>query len=718
MTTLRFWSSEDENATYALRKSSGSDVWESDPFFNAMNWIEGALSCEWLSPKLLYIGNTDAQFLAINSNDGSVMFEYNYVPETSNRGLGAAIGPGGEVAFNNRQGELYVFTNQEDRPRLRITKWDEYQPVPFFSPNPYYVEFEDVFMNRGCANLIGALTADENPSQAYAWTVNPGRIRRMQDVADGMIDVAYRDMAKELVKSQRVDGSALDAEYVESAYAKDSYSNNAAYAPPSWLNSINVSSFNLAPGETFNVVYSVNGPLISRGPQRCYLTISTNDQYFLNSTEDPVIQLGVLGGCLESDDVLQFGIGSANVAPVMNTGEIGNQNITLWQIDGDDAAYWQGGLFFAADKYRLAWTTESWHAADPDDFWNSLLPDPNCFNQCEPYVTPAPVILAEISHDGGSTYDNLLGYISATAYIDSVVNFDCYGTGWDWSNVECPFDNSLTMGIKVEEFMYGAIDEPLLNNVLVYRLNITNRNSEPIEIYMGAFQDYDLEANGFDLWDFDASSQIAWGASCGNVDVTNTKVYGMGKVPACDGDDMIGVRTLDAQQAMWHADNIALDSMYYWMSDPAEAGRTWQTGIDPDFPCDPASESDDRDAWMSFVGHNFAANETYHTGFYMFGADNMDVTNSDYYIELAGIVNEFCGFRRGDMNQNGEIDLGDVISLYNIVYGTGAGPLFRHSMDVDGSKIVDGADILYLANFHFCEGPPPVCTWALPDICP
>jgi hypothetical protein len=334
-------------------------------------------------------------------------------------------------------------------------------------------------------------------------------------------------------------------------------------------------------------------------------------------------------------------------------------------------------------------------------------------------VTPDPIILARISSDGGQTYEDLYGNASVAAYVDSVINFDCFGTGWSWDNIACPFDNALTMGIRVEEYMYGAIDVPapadLLNNVVVYRLNVTNRNVDPITVHMGAFQDFDLEQNTFDLFDFDGVNQIMWGASCSGVDVTNTKVWGNGQV-ACDVD-MWGVRTLDAQQAMWHADYVALDSMYYWMTDPGEAGRTWQAGIDENYPCDPASESDDRDAWMSFRAFNLGDSETITSGFYQFGLVG-DVTDAAAYADLAKVIKEFCGFNRGDMNQNGGIDLGDVVALYNILYGTGAGPLFEHSMDVNGDGLVDGSDILYLADYHFYCTNPPVCVWALPDICP
>jgi hypothetical protein len=80
------------------------------------------------------------------------------------------------------------------------------------------------------------------------------------------------------------------------------------------------------------------------------VTITSNDAYYINDPGvAPEIQLGVLGGCLQSFDALHFGIGGANTAPVHNTGEQGNQDEQLFEIDGNDSRYWQGGLFFMAE---------------------------------------------------------------------------------------------------------------------------------------------------------------------------------------------------------------------------------------------------------------------------------------------------------------------------------------------------------------------------------
>ncbi len=718
-TNLNYWTSEVAQTT-ARSKNSGARLWQADPFFESTNYIEGALSCETFAPDYLFVGNTNSQFLVLNADDGTVDFEYNYAPGASTNGCGVAIDPG-HVVMNNASGDLFCLTNQVDRPRLRLLKFDELQPVPFFSPNPYIVTFDDVFMNNGCANLTGDLTADENAPAAYAWSVDPDRIVRLSTVANSMVDNTYESVAKHFVKPQKVNISDQISEFENSAYSKDSYSKAAAYGPPAWLNSITVPNFDLAPGETFSVVYDVNGPLVTRGPHRAYVTINSNHQYYLNTTDAPVVQLGVLGGCLQIDDFIAFGVGEANLAPVFNTGEIGNRDgSTLWTFDDNETCYWQGGLFFAAegeDGHRLAWTTDSWHAADPPDFWNSLLPDPNCFNNCEPYVTPSPIVLGSISHDGGLTYDDVEGYATAVAYIDSVINFDCYGDGWNWANVDCPYDNALTLGLRVQEFMYAAIDEPALANVVIFKYDVTNRNASPIvNVGIGAFNDYDMSQtdNGTDVFLFDENYSIARGASSANATLFDPgPVWGNGKIPM-DADPMLNSATLDADQAMWEDNYVFLDSVYYYLANVR--GQTAQAGIDMTFPS--TTVSSDRDQWAGYIFRDFAASETYTFGTYMFGFEDAYVTDDAFWQNLAKTVNQFAGFNRGDINNDGVVNLADVVALWNMQKAGGPGPLFQHLADVNADGSVTDADITYLANYYFCSGPAPVGEWTLPDICP
>lgn len=352
-TALQGWTSEPAK-TDAVFKTSGSIYWQSEDCFNALNWIEGVVDCQPYSPNLLYMGNTDAQFIILNTKDGTTEFEYNYIAHTSNRGVGTAI-DSDHVVFANRQGDIFVFGIGVERPRLRIlcNGCDRYEAVPFFSSPNYIVTYEDVFMNNGCADLVFSLSVDEG-APASVTSVHPGRIDRMSKIADRISKNDYPSLVAKLTHMTRVDGDELDPEFLNSAYSKDSYSSKAAYNPPAWLNNIVVSSGVLAPRETFDIQFNVNSQLVPRGPHQAYVTISTNDQYYLNSNIDPVCQLGVLGGCLQAEDVLIFGNSEQNRAPVLNTGEMGNQNsYNLFEFDGDFSMYWQGGSFSQPPRPEL-----------------------------------------------------------------------------------------------------------------------------------------------------------------------------------------------------------------------------------------------------------------------------------------------------------------------------------------------------------------------------
>jgi hypothetical protein len=147
-------------------------------------------------------------------------------------------------------------------------------------------------------------------------------------------------------------------------------------------------------------------------------------------------------------------------------------------------------------------------------------------------------------------------------------------------------------------------------------------------------------------------------------------------------------------------------------------GQTGQPGVVHSWPCGGDDDSDDRDLWATYWFGDLGGSATMSFGTYFFGFPTGDITDDQFYYDLATLVNQFAGFDRGDMNGNGEIDLADIVALWNMVNNGGAGPLFLHMADVNADGNVDNGDVLYLANYYFCLGDAPVGDWAMPDICP
>jgi len=79
-----------------------------------------------------------------------------------------------------------------------------------------------------------------------------------------------------------------------------------------------------------------------------------------------------------------------------------------------------------------------------------------------------------------------------------------------------------------------------------------------------------------------------------------------------------------------------------------------------------------------------------------------DTDSQELYIKI-----EEGSFTRGDVNMDGEIDVGDVIYLVNYLFEEGPEPVPWESGDVNCDGVVDIADVVYLINYLFIDGPPP-----------
>lgn len=83
----------------------------------------------------------------------------------------------------------------------------------------------------------------------------------------------------------------------------------------------------------------------------------------------------------------------------------------------------------------------------------------------------------------------------------------------------------------------------------------------------------------------------------------------------------------------------------------------------------------------------------------------MRAANACWY-ELSDPPIEHCDHRDFDPNGDGVVDPADVIYLVNYLYENGPAPV--GSGDANGDGVVDFADIAYLIAYLYEGGPPPV----------
>ncbi|MCP4703547.1 MAG: hypothetical protein GY865_02975, partial [candidate division Zixibacteria bacterium] len=178
--------------------------------------------------------------------------------------------------------------------------------------------------------------------------------------------------------------------------------------------------------------------------------------------------------------------------------------------------------------------------------------------------------------------------------------------------------------------------------------------------------------------------------------------------------------TVDATTAWYGGEEPGFDSIYVWMTRPTTLGMNYM----------PYPLGTDRRLWCSIAELNLPAwaytgdeddpipPEAFDTyGFAFFGKYTaVSAASAEAYGDMAMIINKFAGFGRGDMNDDGIMNLVDIVYLNGFVHGGGNGPFpFKHLGDVNNDGDVDNLDITYMIDWYFNMGPNPLGDWALPQ---
>jgi hypothetical protein len=408
---------------------------------------------------------------------------------------------------------------------------------------------------------------------------------------------------------------------------------------------------------------------------------------------------------------LDFGIGQANMQWVTNTGRLGTGDWDphAFDIDDDASSFYQGTYVYGVAKYRIAMNTQDWAGGGGEaDAWVSLQPDPNfCDNQCKPPLT-ADVSVGAITRDGGLTYDPLLADVVCKTYLDSVQNFGDGAGGWDWSSFGSPFDDTLTIGLKIDSKTYGIKDAPEFANMTFEKMTVTNRNADSVKgWYFGAMIDYDV---GTDTAGWDPTISTAWSYTAGD---GGDAAWGLIKVPfgpCSDQGPMINVKALNADSAQFN-DEAAYDGNQYW--DQCYQYLSMGPG---GFSHPNVRNGSDQEFHATITGHDFGDGDSYTFGVANFGYAGGIVSpaTASNYADLANNLNKWAGFDRGDVNNDGLINIADIIYLAAYVNNGGPGPIpFVHTGDVNNDGSVDAGDITYMITYYFDCGPCPIGAWTI-----
>jgi outer membrane protein assembly factor BamB len=667
---------------------------------------DGAMSCETGAPDWSIVAN-NVGYVSFFLN-GTERFNRRLDFGTiTSRGAGIAIGADQSVYVGSYAGSVYKLTKQADRPRLEIVNY--FPTATTYGPLPsVMINFGKVYTNTGSGVLTGTITIDNTSNGSTLGA--PG-----QPNFDTPVDHAA-SIADQLTNGSTAFTKAMKATDDLSGFevSTDRVINRAAAALPSFINPASATiAINLAAGDSANLILDVKQNAVSRGPNVCYGWFASNDpDFFINNpAQIPQVKITVVGGCVTDTTALSFGAGATNLQWVTNNGRLGTGDWTphAFNIEANVADFYQGTYVYGVSKSRLAMNTQDWSSGGGEtNAWISMQGDPNiCNTDCKPLLLTS-VSLGQVSTTG-LAYTTLTGSVVCRSFVDSVQNFATGFASWNWRNWSALFDADSTMGLKVDSRVIGFVNAPAgftdLNNVTVDMMKIVPRYNLPLNNWkMGEMVDYDL---GGDTVAYDASISAAWSVPTSRA----TGVWGAIKLPfgGCGTNvfaPMKNVVALDGNQAQFSTaagarGNPYWDSCYFYMGRPA--GAYTQGAV---------SGAADQEFHATFAEHNFTGNtDVFEIAIAQFGFPTMaNPKLSTNIAPVAHLLNKWVGFDRGDVNNDGIINLADIVYLAKFVNVGGPGPIpFKHCGDVNASGgAPDASDVTYLINYYFYYGPCPV----------
>jgi len=719
VTTLSFWPPN------GLAQPGGGDIVSYSKTFGTTNWwwshpdnpgywLPSVLTCETGAPDQLYSFGTTGFVSALNADNGhedwSRRMDFGPFGGGAFRGFGVALSKDGELAVSHEWGGLAVLAkdNLNPRPRLEFITYNPFLPVSF-GPNPALAINLGWFVkNTGCQPLnISSVTVNAASPTDQTF---PGYSLKPENVGENLLSVSEKlaeTMAKFGEGSKWESKSVTDASDMVLSFDKSSRHelvNRAALAaPPSWFVSQDQPSGGdvIAPGDSVELLITVNQPLISRGPNYAFLSVASDDpDFFLNDSDMvPEAKVTLVGGCLTDTTDLWFGVGYSNFQHVFNHGRLadGSWPEHGFYIDGDGAMYYQGSYIYSVSQRRFAVSSRDW-SGDGNE-WISMQADPNwCDASCKPAIEFGYTV-PDISTDG-LTYTTVAADMVCRSYIDSVQNFDL-GAGWSVENWTAPFDNDSTIGLYVKSRVIGAADEAGLANATVDIMEVTERNGNAVPgWYFGSVQDYDVGSG--DVAGIDVSVSTAYAFAGGQ----STGIWGQIKLPfGCGQTPILNTHGMQGAQALYTPD-FYFDSQYVNMTRVTPFSSQVVAG-------------GDFEQHNTFVKRDIAPNESfsYAVAHFAFPTEPHGGSNSSapaVVKDLSRLLNKWVGWGRGDMNNDNVINLADVVYLAGTVNFAGPGAIpFEHLGDVNASGGIDQADVDYLIAYYFSCGPCPLGDWTM-----
>lgn len=637
---------------------------------------------------------------------------------------GAPSGLAGKVA-------AFKF-GQGNRPRVEQNTYETDVPVEFglSTGNPW--NEPDVFRNSGCADLdFTSFTVHDPLPDPAAKSFRRSQSNYAAAVASRMIDGnynAYFDQKKtgkslgralELVNPEMTRADvAKDEALTAMNDSKRASSRMAASANALVRTGSIVVTTPLPGGALTDVDWLFDGSNLNRGQDDETIEFFTNDPDRIGMNYNPILSIHYLGGCLPASTYLTWNYidepnGVINAEAVFNNGLLGLEEAgdnLIWDGEANGDVYTAG--FFLAGEADAVSGQKQYHigaiySVNQGNYDRLFLPDPFPGPSCD-FQGDVDVLMGYKREAGSGcpgTPEEIRGEWVRTAFIDT--------------NEARVGEFGEAIGTRVVLTEIGSYD-PLYGDFKVQHYEVTNRDAvDKGPIYGGSFYDWDvhpsyadnngdfsLQYNGYALWDWNDPA-LAFGildpnlpTAYGGVDPTFNRPQRINPMGQSDGVSASGGYDGPFQGG---AD-----------ADPWEEAWDYSVARLPQFENGPyengIGNGEDCFGLITMKGQTLPASGTIEFNQVLYA---VDATSNDFNVieglglELAQRAAKWCGYARGDANDDGDVNILDVCWLLsaNQIYPD------TYNGDVDISGTVDGADEAYLLDYVTGLGPAPLGQW-------